>query len=107
MPESFYFNSKQRIDFCTKYNCTTDQIGKGIKASITNATFSPFYRELLDSGSGSNGDKMKSIVKRLKANREDERNKEIIFDFFDEFFVELTEYAQKQKGNNREALVNS
>ena len=105
MTESFYLNSKERIDFCTKYKCTTDQIGKVIKATITNAGLSPFYRDLVDYGS--NEDKMKTIIKRLKANREDDRNKEIIFDFFDEFFVELTEYAQKQKGNNREALVNS
>jgi len=39
-------NKQEQISFCSKYNCTTDDISKVLKAMVTNTTHSQYYRDI-------------------------------------------------------------
>ena len=43
---SFYMNHSEEVAFCSKYKCTTEELGRVLKAIATNATASPYFREL-------------------------------------------------------------
>ncbi len=79
---SLSMSSDDQIHFCTKYHCTTDQIGRVIKASILDQKHSPYWRNMEGDVSA---ERMIERIKRSEQFETSEETKEILHSIFREY----------------------
>jgi hypothetical protein len=100
---SMSMNRDSQIEFCTKYHCTTDQIGRVIKASVTDAKHSPYWRPL--EGNIAAGDLITKL-KRSETYDTSDETKEILYTIFGSYVETLKEFL-KDKPHLRERVLES
>jgi hypothetical protein len=95
MSKTFSVNlsNQEQIAFCTKYHCTTNNIARVFKATVTGATHSPWYRDM------SMGDisalQLVLLLKRHEEFHTSGETKQVIKNVFGQYIETMKEFLDE------------
>ena len=90
---SMSMNKDEQIQFCTKYHCTTDQIGRILKASILNLEHSPYWRPMYgDIGVAD----LVTKIKRSESYNTSDETKIVLKEIFGSYIETLREFLEEK-----------
>jgi hypothetical protein len=91
---SFSTSHEDLVKLCAKYHCTTDELGRVMKASVLDLKHSPYYRSMDGELSA---ERLIEKLKRSESFSTSEETKEVLYTIFGGYVDTLKEFLIENK----------